>query len=68
MEIKILVVDDEEAVRDLIAEYLRRTGYTIDVADGVNPARELINTTKYDIIIAITEVHQPYVGKTVLCL
>ncbi|MBW1842358.1 MAG: response regulator [Deltaproteobacteria bacterium] len=51
MEIKILVVDDEDTVRDLIAEYLRRTGYTIDVADGVNSAKELINTTKYDIII-----------------
>ena len=51
MEIKILVVDDEDAVRDLIAEYLRRIGYAIDVADGVNSARELINTTKYDIII-----------------
>jgi DNA-binding response OmpR family regulator len=51
MEIKILVVDDEDSVRDLITEYLRRTGYTIDVADGVSPARELINTTKYDIII-----------------
>ena len=51
MEIKILVVDDEDAVRNLIAEYLRRNGYTIDVADGVNSARELINSTKYDIII-----------------
>lgn len=51
MEVKILVVDDEDDVRNMIAAALEKFGYSSDMADSVKIATELMESTEYDIII-----------------
>ncbi|MCE5282517.1 MAG: response regulator [Deltaproteobacteria bacterium] len=47
----ILVVDDEAAMRNLIADYLRKDGHTVDLADGVKAAMGHLEAKRYDILI-----------------
>lgn len=47
----ILVIDDEEMVRNVIAEYLRADGHDVDVADGPTIGLHKINDGEYDLII-----------------
>lgn len=51
MEIKILIVDDEEAVRSLISNYLDRLGYIVQTADGINSAISLLDSDRFDILV-----------------
>lgn len=51
MDVNILVVDDEKDILDLIFEFLKRTGYAIDLAEDVNNAIECMQRQTYDIII-----------------
>ncbi|MFZ2447955.1 MAG: response regulator [Syntrophobacteraceae bacterium] len=51
METKILVVDDDEGIRDLVAMFLSREGYLFDSAEGLNAARELMGSNNYDIML-----------------
>lgn len=49
--IKILVVDDEEYIREVIVEYLNNEGYlTIQAEDGLE-AKELLEKEKFDLMI-----------------
>ena len=47
----ILVIDDEEMVRNVIAEYLRADGHRVDIADGPTVGLHKINDGEYDLII-----------------
>jgi signal transduction histidine kinase/ActR/RegA family two-component response regulator len=47
----ILVVDDEEMVRDVIGEYLRADGHDVDLADGPIVGLSKLNAGHYDLII-----------------
>lgn len=48
---KILIVDDEEKIRQLIAKYAKFEGYqTVEAANGVE-AIEKCNAEEFDIII-----------------
>jgi signal transduction histidine kinase len=47
----ILLIDDEEMVRNVIAEYLRADGHRVDVADGPTVGLHKINDGQYDLII-----------------
>lgn len=47
---RILIVEDEEAIRDLIALHLKREGHAVDAVSSVEEAVPLINTTKYDLL------------------
>jgi DNA-binding NtrC family response regulator len=49
--VRILVVDDEEVICDLIAGYLEQFGYVIEKADSVKAAQELLHARPYDILI-----------------
>jgi PAS domain S-box-containing protein len=49
--LRILVIDDEAAVRDVIAEYLRADGHRADLADGGASGLGWINAGAYDLII-----------------
>ncbi|MBU1699280.1 MAG: sigma-54 dependent transcriptional regulator [Candidatus Eisenbacteria bacterium] len=46
---KILVVDDEMAMRESLAAWLREDGYTVDVAASGREALEMARVTEYDI-------------------
>jgi DNA-binding response OmpR family regulator len=48
--VRILVVDDEEALADAVARGLRREGYAVDQAYGGTEALEKARLTPYDLI------------------
>ena len=48
----ILVVDDEEKMRDLLAIMLGRSGYSVDQAGSGLEALEKVRTTPYDLVIS----------------
>jgi diguanylate cyclase (GGDEF)-like protein/PAS domain S-box-containing protein len=47
----LLVVDDEEANRDMLARRLRRAGYAVEVAAGGREALELLNRQPVDLVL-----------------
>lgn len=48
---KILVVEDDRDIQELLQEFLKEAGYMIDVAvDGVE-AITMFNTNSYDLIL-----------------
>jgi DNA-binding response OmpR family regulator len=48
---KILVVDDEPAIRALVAKILERAGYPVDTARDGAEAIEKLETTSYAVIV-----------------
>jgi DNA-binding response OmpR family regulator len=48
---RILVADDEEAVRRLIARSLTKCGYDVDAAEDGAVAWEALQTKRYDLLI-----------------
>ncbi len=51
MPTHILVVDDEVAIHELVAEYLRGRGWTVDVARDGREARALLALNRYDVLL-----------------
>ncbi len=47
MEKKILIVDDESAIRELFSEVLAMEGYTVQTAESAEEALEIIEKTPY---------------------
>jgi two-component system response regulator PilR (NtrC family) len=57
---KILVVDDEQSLREVLSIMLKRTGYAVtSVADG-EEAIELLNKDIFDLVI--TDLRMPKIG------
>ena len=54
---RILIVEDDEAVRDMLVEYLSTHGYDVVGADGGNAMREAIERTLPDVVLL--DVHLP---------
>lgn len=48
----ILVVDDEEGLRELAAEFLTMVGYTVHCANGHKKALEILATQKIDLMLS----------------
>ncbi|HEV8251102.1 MAG TPA: response regulator transcription factor [Gaiellaceae bacterium] len=62
---RVLVVDDEPTIRDVVVRYLRRDGYeTLEAADG-NRARELIETGEPNLVVL--DVMLPGMDGLALC-
>ena len=51
MKRKIMVVDDDTQTCTMIAEFLKRDGYRIDVSNGVTPAISRMKSKDYDILL-----------------
>jgi two-component system response regulator PilR (NtrC family) len=49
---RILIVDDEKGMRDLLSIMLRGEGYRVDQADSATRAREMISRASYDLVIS----------------
>ena len=48
---KILLVDDDNDVRNMLEAFLSASGYSLDTAAGVNAALELMESYDYDIML-----------------
>jgi DNA-binding NtrC family response regulator len=48
-EIKILIVDDEEIVRESLSEWFKEDGYQVESAENAVDALNKLNKSKYDI-------------------
>ena len=48
---RLLIVDDEELIRDLIKDYAQAEGYTCDIACDGSEALEKVEENKYDLIV-----------------
>lgn len=64
MAYKILVVDDEEIIRDSLYYILEKEGYEVDKAENGKEAFEKIKSTHYDLVI--TDIEMPVMKGTEL--
>jgi two-component system phosphate regulon response regulator OmpR len=53
----LLVVDDDDRIRELLKEYLTRSGFRVTAASGGAPARRLMQTLDFD--LAVFDVMMP---------
>ena len=51
MRKRILVVEDETEIRNLIVLHLKREGFDVDEVEDGEKARQLISKNKYDLFI-----------------
>jgi DNA-binding response OmpR family regulator len=51
MTAKILVLDDDESVRNLLATFLRSEGHRFDLAASLGKARDLVDSNDYGIML-----------------
>lgn len=51
LEARLLVVDDDSRLRNLLQRYLSRQGYLVDVAQDAGAARERLAGIAYDLIV-----------------
>ena len=49
---RLLIVDDEPGIRDVLQEILNSSGYEVDTAGNGNEALERITPGRYDVIIS----------------
>ncbi len=64
--VRILFVDDEEAIRITLSAVLSKHGYQVDVAATVGEALSRITNDRFDVLIADLNVGQPGDGFTVV--
>ncbi|MCH9030735.1 MAG: response regulator [candidate division Zixibacteria bacterium] len=50
--VSVLVVDDEELMRQLLKKILEREGYTVQEADSVAEAKDLLSGNDFDVIVS----------------
>jgi len=48
----VLIVDDDADVREVLAEVLRDSGYTVDLAATVAEAKKLLSEYRYGVVLA----------------
>ena len=54
---KVLLVDDDEAIRDMMTATLEHKGFDLVAAANVTEALNLITTMRFDVLI--TDLHMP---------
>jgi DNA-binding response OmpR family regulator len=64
-EVKILIVDDEDRIREMIREYTSPDGFEIDEASDGMEALEMFNQNQYSLIIL--DVMMPKMDGWVVC-
>jgi len=50
-DIRVLVVDDEQSMRDLLAIMLRQAGYDVVVADGGEAAIDILKIESFELVV-----------------
>lgn len=51
LEIKILLVDDDEGIRTLIGSFLQKHGYNVDTVPDPKTMRQAVISQRYDLIV-----------------
>lgn len=62
---RILVVDDNGAVRDVLRMLLSRAGYQVSAAAGGEPAIQILESEKID--LALVDIEMPMMSGYELC-
>jgi two-component system cell cycle sensor histidine kinase/response regulator CckA len=65
---RLLIVDDEPAVLDLLRRYLERLGYSVDVAPSGEAALEIFQSDPERFDLVITDLNLPAMGGEELLL
>ena len=47
----ILIVDDDDRIRNLLRDYLSENNYVVSTAENANQAKERLEYLKFDILI-----------------
>src|SRR4051794_41053500 len=55
---RVLVVDDERSMRELLSITLTRAGYDVTVADGGEPAIERLRHDTFDLVVTDLRMHE----------
>ncbi len=63
---RILVIDDDKSLCDLLVEYLRTEGFEIDVAHEGNKGLEMISGTPYNLVVLDVMLPKGFSGFSVL--
>ena len=50
-EAHILVVDDDDGIRDLVKQYLNQNNYLVTTANSAEDAQKKIGIIKFDLIV-----------------
>jgi YesN/AraC family two-component response regulator len=66
LKTKILLVDDNDAIRDGINETLETEGFEVFTAANVNDALQLIGSQKFDVLLSDLHMPDPGDGLTVV--
>ena len=56
---RILVVEDDEAVRELVASHLRKRQYVVEVAGSAEDVLRALRERRLEYDVALTDVHLP---------
>ncbi len=51
---RILLIDDDEALRELVSEVLSEEGYAVETAGSIPTAHALLDRASYDLILSDT--------------
>jgi PAS domain S-box-containing protein len=65
-EIKLLFVDDDDALRTALGAVLTHQGFAVTTASSVPQALELISTRKFDVLLSDLNIGEPGDGFTVV--
>lgn len=57
LEVKILIIDDEKAILEMLSKRLERFGFVVDVAETAEVGISKINSSPYDLIF--TDIRMP---------
>ena len=50
-DIRVLVVDDEQSMRELLGIMLRQAGYQVAAADGGEAAIQMLKSESFDLVV-----------------
>ena len=64
--IKLLFVDDDEAVRTVVGAVLTHHGFALTTVSSVSEALEMISTRKFDVLLSDLNIGEPGDGFTVV--
>ena len=59
-DLKILIVDDEDIVRESLSEWFKEDGYVVDTAENAVTALNKLNETRWDIYLL--DIKMPGMG------